>query len=164
VKDYHHQIVFSIDGGIKLTRGNEKPRPDGAGAKFVVSEAPKLPHPAYSGRCSAGVNERAAGDFHPMLENSRKPCGKCVESRWIEQEIRHHDKWHEDQQSIDPIPNGWRHFPHAANINGFARAVNTDWKPAREIARRTLARSQCCALIRHASTRSLITQGLKFFR
>jgi hypothetical protein len=50
VKDYHHQIVFSIDGRIKLTRGNEKPRPDGAGAKFVVSEAPKLPHPAYSGR------------------------------------------------------------------------------------------------------------------
>jgi|HubBroStandDraft_6_1064221.scaffolds.fasta_scaffold2387473_1 hypothetical protein len=62
----------------------------------------------------------SAGDFHPMLENSRKPCGKRVERRWIEQETRHHDEWHDDQQSIDPIPNGWRHFPHAANINGFA--------------------------------------------
>jgi hypothetical protein len=45
-----------------------------------------------------------------MLENSRKPCGKRVERRWIEQEIRHHDEWHEDQQSIDPVPNGWRQW------------------------------------------------------
>ena len=52
----------------------------------------------------------SAGDFHPMLQNSRKPCGKRVECRWIEQEIRHHDEWHEDQQSIDPVPNGWRQW------------------------------------------------------
>ena len=30
-------------------RRKEKPQPDGAGAKFVVSEAPTLPHIAYSG-------------------------------------------------------------------------------------------------------------------
>jgi hypothetical protein len=29
-----------------------------------------------------------------MLENSRKPCGKRVERRWIEQEIHQHDEWH----------------------------------------------------------------------
>ena len=59
-----------------------------------------------------------------MLENSRKPRGKRIERRRIEQEIRHHDEWHEDQQSIDPILNRRRH-PHRANINGFAGAVNT---------------------------------------
>ena len=84
---------------------NEKPQPDGAGAKsgqVALMRRPKgngLTPPIQCG-CSAGVNERAAGDFHPMLENSRKPCGKRVERRWIEQEIRHHDEWHEDQQSI----------------------------------------------------------------
>jgi hypothetical protein len=80
----------------------------------------------------------SSGNFRPKLEDSRKPCGKRVEGRWIEQEIRHHDEWHEDQQSIDPVPNGGRYFPHPANINGFAWAVNADWKRAiRRIARRS---------------------------
>jgi hypothetical protein len=52
----------------------------------------------------------SSGNFRPKLEDSRKPCGKRVEGRWIEQEIRHHDEWHEDQQSIDPVPNGWRQW------------------------------------------------------
>jgi hypothetical protein len=37
---------------------NEKPQPLMAGAKFVVSEAPKLPHSLIQAECSAGVNAR----------------------------------------------------------------------------------------------------------
>jgi hypothetical protein len=114
----------------------EKPQPDGAGAKSGQVDFVRHPKgngltPPIQSECSAGVNQRAAGDFHPMLENSRKPCGKRVERRWIGQEIRHRVEWHEDQQSIDPIPNGWGHFLHPANINRFARAVNTDWNRAK---------------------------------
>ena len=68
--------------------------------------------------CSAGMNERAAGDFHPMLQNSASHAANVLNAAGSTG-IRHHDEWHEDQQSIDPIPNGWRHFPHPANINGF---------------------------------------------
>ena len=74
-----------------------------------------------------------------MLENSRKPCGERVERRWIEEEIRHHDERHEDQQSIDPIPNGGRYFPHPVNINGFARAVNPDLEASEAIKRNSVA-------------------------
>ena len=61
-----------------------KPQQLVAGAK--VANRARWGEPIQS-ECSAGANERAAGDFHPMLENSRKPCGKRVERRWIEQEI-----------------------------------------------------------------------------
>jgi hypothetical protein len=88
----------------------EKPQPDGAGAKFVVSEAPSFFTRPFSSNAQRESMSASAGDFHPMLENSREPCGKRVERRWIEQEIRHHDEWHEDQQSIDPVPNGWRQW------------------------------------------------------
>jgi hypothetical protein len=68
---------------------NEKPQADGAGAKSGQVAFMRRPKgngltPPIQCECSAGVSERAAGDFHPMLENSRKPCGKRVERRWIE--------------------------------------------------------------------------------
>jgi hypothetical protein len=50
----------------------EKPQPLVAGAK--VANRARWGEPIQA-ECSAGVNERAAGDLHPMLENSRKPCG-----------------------------------------------------------------------------------------
>ena len=55
----------------------EKPQQLVAGAK--VANRARWGEPIQA-ECSAGANERAAGDFHPMLENSRKPCGKRVET------------------------------------------------------------------------------------
>ena len=69
---------------------------------------------AQCSQCTAGVNVHPASDFRTTLENSRKPRGKGVESRWIKQEIRHHEEWHEDQQSVDPMPYRWRYFSHPA--------------------------------------------------
>ena len=45
----------------------EKPQPDGAGAKFVVSEAPKLLHSPIQFECSAGVNERVRRRLPPNV-------------------------------------------------------------------------------------------------
>ena len=48
--------------------------------------------------------------FERAAHRSRKPRGKGVESGWIKQEIRHHEEWHEDHQSVDPMPYRWRYF------------------------------------------------------
>ena len=45
----------------------EKPQPDGAGTKFVVSEAPKLLHSPIQFECSAGVNERVRRRLPPNV-------------------------------------------------------------------------------------------------
>ena len=45
----------------------EKPQPDGVGAKFVVSEAPQLLHSPIQSECSAGVNERVRRRLPPNV-------------------------------------------------------------------------------------------------
>ena len=46
------------------------------------------------------------------LENSGQPSQECVKRLRIEEEIRHTQKRYEDEQGIDPIPDGWPQFRH----------------------------------------------------
>lgn len=58
-----------------------------------------------------------------LLENAHEPSREGVERFGVEQEIAHAQKRYEDEQSINPVPDGWPQFGHRAEYDriGLAR-------------------------------------------
>ena len=50
------------------------------------------------------------------LENAHKPSHEGVECAGVEQEVSHAQKRYEDEQRINPVPDGWRQFRHRVRI------------------------------------------------
>ena len=61
------RVLATIRTPAEIDKHRKKPQPDGAGAKFVVSEAPKLLHSPIQSECSAGVNERVRRRLPPNV-------------------------------------------------------------------------------------------------
>src|SRR5262249_43093016 len=70
--------------------------------------------PSFSGDSATAPQLGAAGALlEKILERSRKPSRELIECRWIEQKIRHHEERHSDQQNIDSVFDGGRHYFHS---------------------------------------------------
>jgi hypothetical protein len=52
-----------------------------------------------------------------LLQNAHKPSREGVESVGVEQEVAHAQKRHEDEQSINPVFDGWPQFGHRAEYD-----------------------------------------------